>query len=139
MVPLLQLRDVSVSYLLDDRTPVSAIEQAGFDVAAGEAIGLLGDSGCGKSTIAAAVMGLLPASARLRGSLQFRGRELLKLPERDFRRIRGAEISLISQEPAAALNPVIRVGTQVADVLRAHRPWDRNRCRQEARTVLREV
>jgi ABC-type glutathione transport system ATPase component len=139
MVPLLQLRDVSVSYVLDERTCVAAVEQVSFEVAAGEAVGLLGDSGCGKSTIAGAVMGLLPACARMRGSLRFRGRELLGLSEQQFRLIRGAEISLISQEPAAALNPVIRVGTQVSDVVRAHRPWNLNRCRLEARSVLRQV
>lgn len=103
-------------------------------------MGLLGESGCGKSTTAISMLGLLPSSAYIAGgSIQFRGRELLGLKERELESIRGSQISLVLQESGIALNPVLRVGDQVAEVMRAHRSWNKKRSREEAECMLRKV
>lgn len=116
--PWLQVRDLSVTYA---GAAIPAVDRVSFSVAAGEAVGLLGESGCGKSTLAASLLRLLPAhAATVAGSVRWQGRDLLGLGNRDLRRLRGAEISFINQEPALALNPVLRVGTQIAEVLRSH-------------------
>lgn len=101
---------------------------------------MLGESGSGKTTLSLAIPGLLPAAARVaRGSVRFESAELLGLPERRLRAIRGAKISFISQEPAQALNPVMRVGRQVAEVARAHRPWSGAECLRHAGRVLEKL
>jgi len=113
----------------------------GFSVGKGESIGLLGESGCGKSTMALAILGLLPASARVNcGSICFQEQELVGLPERAMETIRGAALSLIFQDPSSALHPILRVGTQIADVIAAHhRDWSRRRCREAAAIALNDV
>jgi oligopeptide/dipeptide ABC transporter ATP-binding protein len=91
-----------------------------FHIGAGEVLGLVGESGSGKSVSALALLRLLPPPARIRGSIRFRGEDLLALPEPEMRRIRGAGISMIFQEPMTALNPVMRVGDQIAEAVLAH-------------------
>ncbi len=92
-----------------------------FDVSAGEAIALVGESGSGKSMTALSMMGLLPAAARVtEGSVRLSGRDVLRLDGLELRRVRGAEIAMIYQEPMTALNPLMRVGAQVVEGLRAH-------------------
>jgi peptide/nickel transport system ATP-binding protein len=139
MDPLIRTENLKVTYAAAGSSDVPAVWDATFAIQPGEAVGLLGESGCGKSTTALALLRLLPPSARIRGCVNFRGRDLLQLSETDMRRIRGAQISLIFQEPAVALNPVLPVGDQIAEVLRAHRPWGRRRCRQEAEALLHQV
>jgi oligopeptide/dipeptide ABC transporter ATP-binding protein len=132
---LLEVRGLTVAY-----GAASALEDATFHVEAGEMAGVLGESGSGKTTLALALAGLLPPAARvLRGAVLFRGTDLLGQPERRLRALRGAQIALISQEPALALNPVIRAGEQVAEVVRAHRRWSAGRCRQHARLALEKL
>lgn len=117
-----------------------AVDSLSFTVHRGEVVGLLGESGCGKTTTALSILGLLPSSAQLAGgSIHFGGQELLGCSERAMRKIRGAQISLIPQEPGIALNPVMRVGEQIAEVLRAHRPWNRTRRRAAAEEMLATV
>lgn len=112
---------LSVTYRPEGDRPVHALDNTTFAVHLAERIGILGESGSGKSTLAAALMCLLPSHARIEGgSLQFRGRDLIALPETKLRRIRGADLALIPQDPALALNPVISIGNQIAEVLRAH-------------------
>ncbi|HKA01688.1 MAG TPA: ABC transporter ATP-binding protein [Candidatus Solibacter sp.] len=82
--------------------------------------GLFGDSGCGKSTLALAILGLLPPAYRVRGEILFRGRNLTALAEREWSEVRGAQIAMIFQDPLLALNPVLRVRTQLTEILRAH-------------------
>jgi ABC-type glutathione transport system ATPase component len=115
---LLQVCDLAVE-LRDHGTVLSDIC---FDIHAGEIVGIFGESGCGKTTLALAILNLLPEHRYVvRGSIRLRGRELVGLGERAMQPIRGGVISLISQDPMLALNPVMRVRDQVAEILRAHR------------------
>jgi oligopeptide/dipeptide ABC transporter ATP-binding protein len=136
---LLEVRDLTIRYGGGDQ-PAVAVSDVSLDVEEGEVVGLLGESGCGKTTLLLAILGLLPGSARVeRGSIRFRGRELRGLGNNELRDLRGAEVSVVFQEPALALNPVRRVGGQVAEVVRAHRRWSRPRCRDEALAMLAAV
>lgn len=138
--PLLEVSNLKVAYSTVSRGQVEAIRDASFVIRRGETVGLLGESGSGKSTIALTLLGLLSREAASQdGAIRFNGRELQALNEREWERIRGAEIALISQDPALALCPVKRVGEQIADVLQAHRPWPRNRCREEAKSLLESM
>ena len=98
----------------------TVVDGVSLEIEAGETLGLVGESGSGKSVSALALLRLLPPQARIRGSIQFRGEELLALSEPEMRRIRGAGISMIFQEPMTALNPVMRVGDQIAEAVLAH-------------------
>ena len=102
-------------------------------------MGVLGESGCGKSTLALSVLGLLPAGARVEGAIFFHEQDLLHLSESRLTTIRGAHISLIHQEPGLSFSPVMRVGEQIAEVLRAHRPMKRAVREQGCKAMLREV
>ncbi len=138
MQPLLQVRDLAVVYG-SDRHLVPAVANLTFDIAGGEAVGLLGESGCGKTTLGLTLLGLLPAAGRIAGgSVIFRGANLLTLGEGELQKIRGAGISMIHQEPGMALNPVLRVGEQIGEVLRAHGPlsWTHSR---EVKALLARV
>src|SRR6266850_3866625 len=118
---LIFVDQLSVTYQPEGNQAVRALDQASLEIRPAELVGILGESGSGKSTLAATFIRLLPANARYKhGSIEFRGRNLLALPESELRRIRGAQIALIPQDPALALNPVIAVGNQIAEVLRAH-------------------
>jgi oligopeptide/dipeptide ABC transporter ATP-binding protein len=139
-VALLEIRDLAVHYATGKGEAVAALDEIDLDVDSGEVVGLLGESGGGKSTLLLAILGLLPAAGSVvRGSVRWRGRELLGLPPSALRPMRGAEIAIVFQDPALALNPVRRVGPQVADVIRAHRSWSSRRCREEAVAMLAEV
>ncbi len=138
--PLLAVRDLEVRYRSAPGSPVTAVDGVSFDLAPGEALGLLGESGCGKTSLALAIPGLLPPGGRISGgSLRFRGRRLEELSERRLETVRGAEIGLVFQEPALALHPMRKVWAQVAEVLKAHRAWSKKRCRRRARELLAEV
>jgi oligopeptide/dipeptide ABC transporter ATP-binding protein len=133
--PLLEVRDLAVRYGAAGQ--IRAVEGVSFDVGAGETVGVLGESGCGKTTTAMALPGLLPPEARVvRGSIRFRGEELVGQPETRLRRLRGAELAVIFQEPALALNPVLTAGDQIAEVIRAHRSCRGREARERAARVL---
>jgi peptide/nickel transport system ATP-binding protein len=101
--------------------PVPAVDDVSFEVRKGETLGLVGESGSGKSVTALSIMGLVQPPGRIAGgSIRFKGRELLTLPESELRGIRGAEIALIFQEPMTALNPVFTIGDQIAEALLVH-------------------
>jgi peptide/nickel transport system ATP-binding protein len=136
--PLLSVRGLNVKYG-HDQGPVSALSGVDFDLDRGEIVGILGESGSGKSTLALSTLGLLPATARVEGSIQFQNQDLLTVDESSWRAIRGAKISMIFQEPGLALSPVMRVGDQIAEVIRAHRPGTRKSRKQECDDRLREV
>ncbi|MBI3670317.1 MAG: ABC transporter ATP-binding protein [Acidobacteria bacterium] len=137
---MLQVRDLTVEFCSDSGSRIPAVRGASFDIGAGEVVGLLGESGSGKSSTALALLRLLPEGGSVvGGSVRFRGRELLTLDEPQLEKVRGAEISSISQEPGIALNPVRRVGDQVADVIQAHQGLSRGRCRELAEQMLTQV
>jgi peptide/nickel transport system ATP-binding protein len=118
--PLLDVQDLTVTFA-GERSTVTAVDSVSFQVAAGETVGLVGESGSGKSVTAFAILRLLQPPGRVTGGrVLFEGRDLLALPEREMREVRGARISLIFQEPMTALNPVMRVGDQIAEALTVH-------------------
>ncbi|HEX9735716.1 MAG TPA: ABC transporter ATP-binding protein [Thermoanaerobaculia bacterium] len=139
--PLVAVRDLTVRYAAGDGgAPVTAVDGLSLAIAPGEALGVLGESGCGKTSLALAILGLLPPGGVIAGgSIRFRGVELVGLGQRRLRRLRGAEVSLVFQEPALALHPTRRVGEQVVEVIRAHRRWRARRCRAAAEELLAEV
>jgi peptide/nickel transport system ATP-binding protein len=115
---MLQIRDLHIGLKNGGRAILSGVS---LDVAEGSIAGLSGASGCGKSTLALAILGLLPADRySVRGQILFRGRSLLGLTDQELARVRGAQISIIFQDPLLALNPVMRIRTQITEILRAH-------------------
>jgi peptide/nickel transport system ATP-binding protein len=112
---LLEVRDLRVSFGAHE-----AVRGLSFDVAQGETLALVGESGCGKSATALSLMRLVPSPGRVTGSLRFDGRELLDLSPREIRDIRGQQISMIFQEPMTSLNPVLSIGAQIVETIRQH-------------------
>ena len=120
MKPVLDVRDLCTSFTSAAGT-ARAVDGVSFGIAAGEMVALVGESGCGKSAIALSVMRLLPENGRIeRGAVFFEGQNLLTADSRTLRDLRGRRLSLIFQEPAAALNPVRTVGDQLSEILRVH-------------------
>jgi len=119
--PLLEVRELTVTYG-DNRAP--ALQSVGLQIRPGEIKGIIGESGSGKSTLALTMLGLLPAKARVRGSVWLQSedgrQDLLQLAESNWQSIRGAKISMIFQEPSLSFSPVRRIGCQIADGIRAH-------------------
>ena len=113
---VLEVRDLTVGY----RTPrgrVRALRNVNLDIPRGKVVGIVGESGCGKSTLLGAIIGLLDANAEVEsGSIRFDGRDLLRLPEKDMRALRGDRVSMIFQDPMTTLNPVLSIGTQMTDI-----------------------
>lgn len=140
MESLLQVRDLTIRYRSAEEAVRDAVVGVSFDVARSEVLGVMGESGCGKTSIALALLGLLSRKdADVSGSVMFRGENLLALNEKALQKIRGAAISMVYQEPGIALNPVMRVGTQIAEVVRAHRKQNWKKCREEAFAMLGRV
>ena len=119
MPPLLEVRNLTIEFATAQGN-VTAVRDVSFQIAPGEVLGLVGESGSGKSVSALAILRLLPPQARIHGHMQFCGEDLLAMPEPEMRHIRGAGISMIFQEPMTALNPVMRVGDQIAEAVLAH-------------------
>ena len=128
--PIVELSHASVAFANEGAT-TSAVHDVSFSVREGEIFGIVGESGCGKSTLAQMLMGLLPGTAKVSGSLRYKGEELLGQSPEQWRRLRGNRMSLISQDPRAALDAVTPIGHQVAETIRAHRKVSR----REARTL----
>jgi oligopeptide/dipeptide ABC transporter ATP-binding protein len=120
--------------------PVPAVDDVSFEIRAGETLGLVGESGSGKSVTALSIIRLMQPPGRIAGGrLVFKGRDLLTLDEREMQRVRGAEIALIFQEPMTALNPVFRVGDQIAETLLVHGRATRRDAKARAIDLLRAV
>lgn len=119
MAPLLDIRNLTIQFATAQGL-VTAVRDISFHISAGEVLGLVGESGSGKSVSSMAILRLLPPQARVQGSIRFRDEELLELPLQQMQHIRGAGISMIFQEPMTALNPVMRVGDQIAEAVLAH-------------------
>jgi len=117
--PLLEVKDLAVTF----RTPrgtVWAVRHASFTLRRGEVLGLVGESGCGKSTVAFATIGYLPGTAEVRGTIKYEGRDLMSLSPAELRAVRGSRVAMVYQDPGSALNPTMRVGDQVEEVLNTH-------------------
>ncbi len=138
--PLLRVRNLVVEFDTDQGV-IRAVDGVSFDLQAGETMGLVGESGCGKTVTGLALLGLVPAPPGriVSGSIEFLGRDLTNLAEGELRRIRGSEISMIFQEPMTALNPVFRIGNQMMDVLRLHQGLTRRQARSAAIEMLAKV
>ncbi|MBV9087780.1 MAG: ABC transporter ATP-binding protein, partial [Acidobacteriaceae bacterium] len=117
--PLLSVRNLDVSFATRDGR-VTAVRNISFDVCEGEVLGVVGESGSGKSVTSLAIMRLLPPQASVSGEILFEGRDLLRLDDSAMRAVRGMGIAMIFQEPMTSLNPVMRVGDQVAEAVLAH-------------------
>jgi ABC-type glutathione transport system ATPase component len=140
MQVLLRVKNLNVSYRSAGSHQHHAVENVSFEIAEGEVLGLMGESGCGKTSIALTLLGLLPKDeAHVTGSIQFRGEELLSKDRNSLRAIRGSGISLVFQEPELALSPVMKIRDQVAEVIHAHNNWKWQRCRAEAELALARV
>jgi peptide/nickel transport system ATP-binding protein len=136
---LLQVQDLTVSFHTD-QGEVPVTRNIGFTIAPGERLGVVGESGCGKSVTGLSLLRLLPDSTtHITGRVMFRGRDLLALPERRMRAIRGREIAMIFQEPMSALDPVFTVGHQIAEAYLSHFPCGRAEARERAIEALQQV
>ena len=135
---LLEVRNLDVT-LQTQRGPARAVRDVSFTLERGQTLGLVGESGCGKSITAMSLMGLLPENAKVGGSIRLEGREIVGLPERQLCELRGDRIGMIFQEPMTALNPVHSVGRQVAEPLRLHRGMSAAAARKEAIALLDRV
>ena len=137
--PLLSVQNLTTVFDVPGR-PVVAVDDVSFDIHKGETLGLVGESGSGKSVTAFSIVQLLQSPGRTTGGrILFQGRNLLSLPEKDVRKVRGAGIGLVFQEPMAALNPVMRVGHQIGEALRVHGLADKRDARTRAIDLLRAV
>jgi peptide/nickel transport system ATP-binding protein len=149
VVPLLELRHLTISFC--SRPPgqagsgpsLTAVRDLSLKISPGEVLGLVGESGSGKSLTSLAIMRLLPRPARTSGQIVLSNgagsHDLLQLPERSMRDLRGSRISMIFQEPMTALNPVMRVGEQIAEVVRAHSEFDRSQAWSRTIAALIDV
>ena len=138
MSPLLEVTDLSVRFETDDG-PVRAVDGLSFTLAPGEVLAIVGESGCGKTATALSLVRLLPPAAVIGGRVVFDGLDLLALPAGRLRQVRGRQIAFVFQEPATALNPVLTVGRQIGEVLRAHLNLSRREARARTIELLRLV
>ncbi|GBC82931.1 Oligopeptide transport ATP-binding protein OppD [bacterium HR10] len=136
---MLEVRDLR-TYFFTDRGVVKAVEGVSFSIAPGRTLGLVGESGCGKSVTALSLMRLVPPPGRIvGGEILFEGRNLCELSEEEMRRIRGARLAMIFQDPMSALNPVLPVGFQIAEAVLAHERVSRREAFERAIAMMREV
>jgi peptide/nickel transport system ATP-binding protein len=136
--PILRTTDLGVSFRTESGT-VDAVRGVSLSVAPGETLALVGESGSGKSTVALAAMGLLSGNATASGSAVVAGHEVVGAPEPALRALRGSTVSMVFQEPATALDPLTRVGAQIAEVIRNHRDVSASAAAAEAVDLLRRV
>ncbi|MQS07351.1 ABC transporter ATP-binding protein [Streptomyces alkaliphilus] len=137
---LLTVDELSVTFTARGRRDVTAVSGVSFDVPQGEVVGLVGESGCGKSVTSLALMGLLPRrGVRLGGRADFDGTDLLSLSPSRMRDLRGRQLAMIFQDPLSSLNPVVPIGVQVTEILARHRGMKGERARKEAASLLDRV
>ena len=139
-IPVLRVCDLAVEFATEDGV-VRAVDGVSFDVEANETLGLVGESGCGKTVTALSILRLIPMPpGRIAsGRIELNGRDLVPLPDAEIQAIRGRNISMIFQEPMTALNPVFTIGSQMTDVLRRHRSLTRRQARAAAAELLGKV
>ena len=139
MTSLLEVRNLNVSFDTDEGN-LSAVRGVNFTIRKGESVALVGESGSGKSVTALSVMSLLGKGAEMSaGKIALSGKNLLSLSDGELRDVRGKEVGMIFQEPMSSLNPVFRIGDQIAEVLQRHLHQDRKVSLQEAEYLLEKV
>lgn len=138
--PVLQVEDLAVRFKTY-RGTIHAVRKVGFTVGEGEAVGIVGESGCGKSVTAHAIMRLLPEENAYieQGTIHMDGKNLLELPEKEMRAVRGNDIGMIFQDPMTSLNPVLPIGTQLMESLVLHKKLSKQEARKRAAEMLRLV
>ncbi|HWU37134.1 MAG TPA: ATP-binding cassette domain-containing protein, partial [Candidatus Acidoferrum sp.] len=138
--PLLEIKALSVQFFTYQGI-VRALEEVNLTIGRGEIMGLVGETGCGKSVMARSILRLIPEPPGKisHGEIRFKGEDILKLRPRRLREIRGNDISMIFQEPMSSLNPVFRVGNQIEEVIMLHQQVDRQRARETAVQMLEQV
>lgn len=138
--PLLEVDELSVRFSAHGTEPFTAVDKVTFNVNPGEVVGLVGESGCGKSVTSLAIMRLLPRRGnRVTGSVRFAGTDLLTLSDAAMRDMRGSELAMIFQDPLSSLNPVVPIGVQVAEVIERHRGEKRAVASKQAAVMLEKV
>ena len=136
---LLAVQDLETCFVLE-RGIARAVDHVSFALEAGRVLGLVGESGCGKSVTALSLMRLVPPPGRITGGrVLFDGQDLLTLPEREMRRMRGAGLAMVFQEPMTSLNPVFTIGNQIAEAIRLHQHVGRRAAWDRAVELLDEV
>ena len=139
MTPLLDVQELSTGFVTGGRT-IKVVRDVSFSVAAGETLAIVGESGFGKSITALSLLRLVPPGGEIVGGrVLLEGRDLLQLDEAEMRQIRGARIAMIFQEPMTSLNPVLTIGSQVAEGLRLHRALSREEALDESINLLQQV
>lgn len=136
--PLLAVRDLTVTFPTS-RGPAQAVGGISYDIHPHKTLGVVGESGCGKSMTSLAVMGLVPTPGKVGGEILFEGRDLMRQSEEEWRTMRGNRMAMIFQEPMTALNPVIRAGEQIAEGLILHQGLDRKAAAERAVELLDQV
>jgi peptide/nickel transport system ATP-binding protein/oligopeptide transport system ATP-binding protein len=137
--PLLEVRDLAVSFATDQGV-VQAVDGVSFDLAAGEILAIVGESGCGKSVTAMTLLGLTRSpNARFEGTATYKGTELIRADDEQLQAIRGEEIAMIFQDPMASLNPVMRIGSQIVEQIQAHGSVPKERAHERAVELLERV
>jgi oligopeptide/dipeptide ABC transporter ATP-binding protein len=136
--PLLEVSGLTVAFPIEGRER-RVVAGVSYSIPAGRTLGVVGESGCGKSMTALALMGLVPAPGRVSGSLRFEGRELIGQDEAKWRRLRGARIAMVFQEPMTSLNPVMPVGRQIAEAMVLHQAIDWSAAERKATELIEAV
>jgi oligopeptide transport system ATP-binding protein len=137
--PLLSVESLEVRFWTR-RGTVHAVNGISFDIAAGETLGIVGESGCGKSVTSLALMGILPRAGKVtKGTAMFEGRDLLRLKDDQLRKIRGREIAMIFQDPMTSLNPVLTIGRQIREALETHFDMDKAEANKRAADLIDQV
>ena len=138
-MPLLSVKDLEVKFFTR-RATVHAVRGTSFDLEAGETLGIVGESGCGKSVSSLAMLGILPKTGRItQGEVLFDGQDLVGLSDSRLRNIRGKDIAMIFQDPMTSLNPVLKIGRQLTEVMTKHLPMDKEQATTEAVSLLERV
>jgi peptide/nickel transport system ATP-binding protein len=139
MSAILEVKDLAVSVQSGNKT-INLVKDIHFTVNKGETIGIVGESGCGKSITSLSLIGLLPPNASVsNGSIRLAEKDLTKLSKKEMRKVRGKDISMIFQEPMTSLNPVYTVGAQIVEMIRAHSDFSKAEAKKQAITLLELV
>ena len=136
--PLVKIDGLAVTFYTP-RGSVRALRSVSLEVGRGEVLGVVGESGCGKSTMAFAIMGYLPGTTKVEGTIHFEGREIADMRASELRELRGNRIAMVYQDPATSLNPTMRVGPQIEEVLREHLNLDGKAARERVAELFRSV